>query len=88
MSFAKSLGPAMERGGLDILCVLPRDEIVRWTMEVGINEWEIKDWGILWKYFQRQWILLISNWNVCMDDVTILSTVNILKMLWGITTKG
>jgi hypothetical protein len=28
MGLAKSLLPAMERGGLDILCLLPRDKIV------------------------------------------------------------
>jgi hypothetical protein len=68
MSFAKSLGPAMERGALDILCILPRDKIVPfgipylgWTLEMGINEWEIKGWNIFWKYFHRQWIPLIPN---------------------------
>jgi hypothetical protein len=95
MTFAKSLGPAMERGGLDILCVLPRDEIVPfgipylcWTLEVGIDEWEIKGWDIFWKYFQRQWIPLISNWNVCMDDGTILLTANRTNNAWSVTTKG
>jgi hypothetical protein len=83
MSFAKSLGPAMERGGMDILCIFPQDEIVPfgipylgWTLEVGINEWEIKGWDIIWKFFQRQWIPLIPNWNIPMDDGTIQPTVN------------
>jgi hypothetical protein len=83
MSFDKSLGPAMKRGGLDIPRILPRDEIVPfgipylcWTLEVGIDEWEIKGWDIFWKYFQRQWIPLIPNWNVRMDDGTILPRVN------------
>jgi hypothetical protein len=83
MSFAKSLGPAMERGGLDILCIFSRDEIdpigipyLCWTLEVGIDEWEITGRDKFWKYFQRQWIPLIPNWIVRMDDGTILPTVN------------
>jgi hypothetical protein len=69
--------------GHSMYFTLDQDEIVPfgipylcWTLEVGINEWEIKGWDILWIYFQRQWIPLIPNWNVCIDDGTILTTVN------------
>jgi hypothetical protein len=45
MGLAKSLAPAMEIGGLDILCLLPRDEIVpfgipflSWHLQVENDE--------------------------------------------------
>jgi hypothetical protein len=80
---AKSLGAAMERGGLDLLCVLPRDDIVstgipflRWQIELGIDEVEKEGWNKFWEYFNYQWVPIIPNWNVKLDDGSIIPFVN------------
>ena len=69
---SSSVGAAMATGGLDLLCVLPQEEVVpcgipflRWTLEVGIPASDKLIWTEFWeKYFPRQWIPIIPSWNV------------------------
>jgi hypothetical protein len=72
---ASSLGRAMEVGVLDLFCVLPSGDVlesgipyVRFIIEEEIPAWEQNGWEIFWKYFVKQWIPIISAWNIKQDD--------------------
>jgi hypothetical protein len=62
----------MAVGGLDILCVLPRDEIedirIPWLcslLKLGIPERKKKALDqIFWPYFMKQWIPILMSWNL------------------------
>ena len=61
----------MEMGGFDLLCVLPRHEIlelgipfIRMMIEHEIALWELERMDIFWgNYFVKQWIPIASAWN-------------------------
>ena len=62
LGISKFIGPAMAVGGLDILCILPRDEVetigIPWllnVLEFDIPEWEKKTLDeIFYPYFMKQ----------------------------------
>jgi hypothetical protein len=74
----------MEVGGSDLLCVLPRHEVlefgipfVRMLIEHDLAPWELEGMEIFWgKYFVKQWIPIISAWNVRKEDGTIIDMVD------------
>jgi hypothetical protein len=78
------LPAAMALGGLDILCVLPRDEVknigipyIRSLLELGIPEWEKKAQNdIFWPYFMQQWIPIIMSWNLMSNEGFPVEIVN------------
>ena len=83
MALASSLEGAMAVQGLDLLCVLPREEVleygipfVRYSIEIDLPEWELSGWEKFWKYFVRQWMPILSSWNIKQDDGTIIPMVN------------
>jgi hypothetical protein len=78
LGISKFIGPAMAVGGLDILCVLPRDEVenigipwLRNVLEFDIPEWEKKKLDkIFYPYFMRQWIPILTSWNLEVEGET------------------
>ena len=90
LGISKFIGPAMAVGGLDILCVLPRDEVenigipwLRNVLEFDIPEWEKKKLDkIFYPYFMRQWIPILTSWNLEVEGETtdiVNSTNNALE---------
>ena len=84
LGLSQVLPEAMALGGLDILCVLPRDEVeeigipyIRSLLELGIPEWEKEALNeIFWPYFMRQWIPIIMSWNLMSDEGSPVEIVN------------
>ena len=66
---------AMEVGALDLLCIIPRDEIIKYgipyvwaKVECGQSEETVQKWDEFWKYFRKQWLskaVPVSSWNIC-----------------------
>ncbi len=61
-----AINVAMEVGALDLLCIIPRDEIekygipyVRAKVESGQSEETVKKWDKFWAYFDRQWLTIV-----------------------------
>jgi hypothetical protein len=82
-----SFKPATAVGGLDLLCVLPRNEIeqygipfVRTMIErvdnKPIPEWEMAVWEKFWIYFKRQWMPILPSWNICEEDGSYIEMQN------------
>ena len=76
---------AMDVGGIDLLCILPRNEVVKfgipyvcWTIETGtgLAEWEKAGYDKFWEYFVKQWVPIMSSWNVREDDGSLVPNVN------------
>jgi hypothetical protein len=85
LGLSQVLPAAIALGGLDILCVLPRDEveeigipyIICSLLELGIPEWEKKVLNdIIWPYFMQQWIPIIMSWNLMSDEGSPVEIVN------------
>jgi hypothetical protein len=84
LGLSQVLPEAMALGGVDILCVLPRDEVeeigipyIRSLLELGIPEWEKEALNeIFWPYFMRQWIPIIMSWNLMSDEGSPVEIVN------------
>jgi hypothetical protein len=73
----------MKVEGLDILCVLPRHEVLKYgipfihsIIEYDIPMWELEKWTIFWKYFERQWKSISASWNICEDNREIIQMMN------------
>ena len=69
---AAAIRLAMSVGGLDLLCIIPQDEVVefgipyvRSVIENGLPKKEVKRWDLFWEYFERQWIPILNSWNLC-----------------------
>ncbi len=76
---------AMEVGGLDLLCIIPRYEIVKYgipyvraKVESGQSAETITKWNKFWEYFNHQWLKVvpISSWNICEKDGEYVDFVN------------
>ena len=76
LGLSQVLPEAMALRGLDILCILTRDEVeeigipyIHSLLELGIPEWEKKALNeIFWPYFMQQWIPIIMSWNLMSDE--------------------
>ncbi len=74
----------MLSGMLDLLCVIPRDEVegkgiayVRSELEKGEESRNVLGkWEKFWFYFRRQWIPLLDRWNIYDKDGKYLDMVN------------
>ncbi len=73
----------MKVGCLDILCVLPKCEVLKYgipfihsIIEYDIPTWELEKWTVFWKYFQRQWMPILASWNIREDNGEIIQMVN------------
>lgn len=73
---------AMKIGVLDLLCVIPRDEIVtygipflREKLEKEADADTIKKWDIFWKYFDY-WLSIIPSWNICEENGEYIELTN------------
>ncbi len=49
---------------------------MRFIIEEGTPAWEQNGWEIFWKYFVKQWIPILSAWNIRQDDGSIIPKVN------------
>ena len=76
LGFSKVHKEAMVLGGLDILCILPRNEVktigipyLCTILELGLQPW-IKEKldTIFWPHFKRQWIPIMQSWNLIGED--------------------
>ena len=76
LGLSKVLEEAMLLGGLDILCILPRNEVKTISipylctiLELGLQPW-IKEKldTIFWPHFKRQWIPIMQSWNLIGED--------------------
>ena len=74
---------AMKIGCLDILCIIPRDEVakygipyLRWTLEKDQPDDVKERWNVFWKYFEKQWMPILNDWNICGEDGQYISTIN------------
>lgn len=62
---------AMQVGMLDLLCVIPADEVsahgipyLRSIFGANLSVRELEKWEKFWQYFERQWMPILSSWNV------------------------
>lgn len=74
---------AMKVGGLDLLCILPRDEVteygipyLRAILENGQPTSVTDGWVTFWAYFTTQWLPILSSWNICGEDGSYIEMVN------------
>ena len=70
----KDVKRVMQIGVLDLLCVIPRDEIVKYgipflreKLETDADADTINRWNIFWKYFDY-WLSIIPSWNICKEN--------------------
>ncbi len=85
-----SLEAVMKVGGLVILCVLPRCEVLKYAIlfirsiiEYDIPTRELEKWTICWKCFKRQWMPILASWNIQEDNQETIQMMN--RMLWRVT---
>ncbi len=84
LGLSKVLKEAIVLGGLDILCILPRNEVekigipyLRYILELGRQPWEKEKLDIIfWPYFKQQWIPIMQSWNLIGKDGAPLQIVN------------
>ncbi len=62
---------ALESGMLDLLCILPHNEGVKYGIpflrsifEKDCSAKELERWNKFWNYFARQWIPILDRWNI------------------------
>ena len=74
---------AMRVGSLDLLCIIPRNEIVaygipylRSLLEKDQTDDVKNRWKLFWKYFFMQWIPIIKDWNICKSPNEYITMVN------------
>ena len=79
----KEIKYALSLGVLDLLTVIPQDEVVikgipfvRSLIEDGVSDVELSKWEKFWKYFDKQWIPLLDKWNICDEDGDIINVIN------------
>jgi len=61
---------------LDLLCIIPQDEIrefgipyVRSIIEEDLSAADIAKWDTFWgTYFKKQWMPILDSWNICNQD--------------------
>ena len=41
-----------------------------------IPNWELEKWAMFWRYFENQWMPILSSWNICNEDGSIIKIVN------------
>jgi hypothetical protein len=97
LGLSQVLPAAMALEGLDILCVLPRDEVeeigipfIHSLLELGIPEWEKKALNDIFRpYFMQQWIPILMSWNLMSDEGSpLLKLSTALTMRLSLTTAG
>jgi hypothetical protein len=83
LGLSSLLGPLMAVGGLDLLSVIPRNEIdsigipfLRLTLEGTATELEKISLDKFWTYFRKQWLQITNNWNIREEDGQFLQMVN------------
>ena len=62
---------AMQVGMLDLMCVIPAEEVLahgipylRSIFGANLSKREHEKWEKFWQYFERQWMPILSSWNV------------------------
>jgi len=62
---------AMRIGMLDLLCILPHEEVeeygipsLRSILEKDASKKDIDKWQAFWDYFLRQWMPILWRWNI------------------------
>jgi len=80
---AEQIKLAMMVGVLDLLCMIPQDEVedfgipyVRSVIEYGLSKAEIKKWDLFWEYFTKTWISILDSWNICLEDGSYKNLMN------------
>ena len=73
-------------GNLDLLCVIPREEVgtkgmlfLRNKLEKGkrkLTKKELDGYERFWKYFVKQWLPIVEKWNICAKDGDYYDMVN------------
>ena len=73
-------------GNLDLLCVIPREEVgtkgirfLRKKLEKGkqkLSKKEREGYDTFWKYFEKQWLPIVEKWNICEKDGDYFDMVN------------
>ena len=73
-------------GNLDLLCVIPREEVgtkgirfLRNKLEKGkrkLTKKERDGYDLFWKYFAKQWLPIVDKWNICAKDGDYYDMVN------------
>ena len=68
---AGEIALAMTIGVLDLLSVIPKDEVeeygipfVRSVIEATLNKKDIAKWAKFWKYFKKQWMPILDSCNI------------------------
>ena len=76
---------AMSFGYIDLLCVMPHDEVVKYgipfvrsLIEEDIDDEDVERWDAFWEYFTRYWVqkVGIAGWSVVDKDSAILDLIN------------
>ena len=74
---------AMETCVLDLLTIIPREEVreygipyCRSVLEDGQPSSIVKLWDIFWAYFETTWMPILSSWNICSEDDEYIDFVN------------
>jgi hypothetical protein len=81
---AEEITLAMKIGVLDLLCIIPQDEIrefgipyVRSIIEKYLSRADIVKWDTFWgTYFEGQWMPILDSWNICTQDGTYKKFLN------------
>jgi hypothetical protein len=66
---------AMQIGMLDLLCVLPHEQVeeygipyLRSILEKDASKKDIDKWQTFWNYFLRQWMPILWRWNISQKE--------------------
>lgn len=73
INFSKAdIRKAMSVGVLDLLMIIPQDDVetfgipyVRSVIKEGLGEEDVAKWDLFWEYFNKTWMPMLDNWNVC-----------------------
>ena len=78
-----SVTTAMKIGSLDLLSVIPREEVVEYgipflrsVLEAGKEPKTVALWDKFWEYFHNTWISMLESWNICIGDDEYIDLVN------------
>ena len=74
---------AMKIGSLDLLSVIPQDEVVKYgipylrsVLEAGKEQLTLALWDKFLVYFDKTWMLIIESWNICIGNDKYIEMVN------------